>query len=63
MQIYHFEPEMINLLKRWLHTPRDDGKPRVLVFPNDGMSFDHLSVTDVLRLIDNIKMVYFFEEI
>jgi hypothetical protein len=55
---YQSEPEKINLLKRWLYTPRDDGTPRVLILPNDD-SFFPFSFTVILRFIDNIKMVIF----
>jgi hypothetical protein len=32
---FDFGPSEIAFLNCWLHTPRDDGKPRVLVLPLD----------------------------
>jgi hypothetical protein len=32
---FNFAPDEISFLNRWIHTPRDDGKPRVLVLPLD----------------------------
>jgi hypothetical protein len=50
----------MNLLNRWLFKPRDDGKPRVLIFPPASMAYYSPS-SKVLHFIDNsIKVVIQF---
>jgi hypothetical protein len=56
---FKFEPYQIAFLNRWLHTPRDDGKPRVLILPLD--HDDVRSVDKIPHFIDDtIKKVIYF---
>jgi hypothetical protein len=57
VRICQFEREKMNLLNRWLYTPRDDGNPRVLILPIDDEIHPYTTVSD---FIDNIQMVIFF---
>jgi hypothetical protein len=50
----YYRPGKIHELKRWLYTPRDDGKPRVLI-----ITFFVLN-SYLLDFVDSIKMVYLF---
>jgi hypothetical protein len=56
---FNFAPNETAFLNLWLHTPRDDGKPRVLILPLD---YSEARAIDKIPLFidDTIKSVIAF---
>jgi hypothetical protein len=57
---FESEDEETTLLNRWLYTPRNDGKPWVLILLLPTHEFDSRYFSTVSHFIDNLKMVIFF---
>jgi hypothetical protein len=54
---FDFGPDEIAFLNRWLHTPRDDGKSRVLILPLD---YSERAIKISHFIYDTIKEVICF---